>query len=79
MSLSDRELEEALDLFLMPAWKRLMGEIDDQIDLITIDSCNTIEELHFNKGRLAVLRMFSGFEDYVRQSIDMEEQGDVLQ
>ena len=79
MSLSNRELEEALDLFLMPAWKRLIEEVEEQMDLITIDSCNTIEELHFNKGRLAVLRMFSGFEQYVRQSIELDDDDTMLQ
>ena len=31
-----------------------MSECEDQIDLITIDSCSTLEDLYYNKGRLAV-------------------------
>jgi hypothetical protein len=78
LSLSEKELEEALDMFLMPAWKRLIDEVEDQIDLITIDSCQNADDLFYNKGRLAVLRMFSGFEQYVRQSIEIDDD-DTLQ
>ena len=78
MSLSDKQLEEALDMFLLPAWQRLIEEVDDQMDLITIDSCQNAEDLFYNKGRLAVLRMFSGFEQFVRQSIEAGDE-DTLQ
>ena len=65
-------------MFLMPAWKRLIDEVDEQIDLITIDSCQNADDLFYNKGRLAVLRMFSGFEDYVRRSMEVDDE-DTLQ
>ena len=78
MSLSNKEMEEALDMFLLPAWKRLIEEVEDQIDLITVDSCQDGNDLFYNKGRLAVLRMFSGFEQYVRHSADVEDD-DTLQ
>ena len=66
MSLTDKEFDEAADLFAMPGWKTLMEEIEDQLDLCTIDACNTLEELHFSKGRAAVLRMLLNYESYVR-------------
>ena len=78
MSLSNKEMEEALDMFLLPAWKRLIEAVEDQIDLITVDSCQDGNDLFYNKGRLAVLRMFSGFEQYVRHSADVEDD-DTLQ
>ena len=78
MSLTDKQIEEALDLFLMPAWSRLIDEIEEQIDLITVDSCSDGNDLFYNKGRLAVLRMFAGFEDYIRQSAEVEDD-DTLQ
>ena len=78
MSLSNKEMEEALDMFLLPTWKRLIEEVEDQIDLITVDSCQDGNDLFYNKGRLAVLRMFSGFEQYVRHSADVEDD-DTLQ
>lgn len=78
MSLSDKQLEEALDMFLLPAWQRLIEEVEDQMDLITIDSCADGNDLFYNKGRLAVLRMFAGFEQYVRQSIEVDDD-DTLQ
>ena len=66
MSITDKEFDEAVDLFAMPGWKTLMEEIEDQLDLCTIDACNTLEELHFSKGRAAVLRMLLNYENYVR-------------
>jgi len=73
MSISDQQIEDALDLFLMPGWKNLMEEVEEQMDLISVDSCSTQEDLWFAKGRLAVLRMFSGYENYVRSSADEED------
>lgn len=73
MSLTDKEFDEAVDLFAMPGWKALMEEIEDQLDLCTIDACNTLEDLHFSKGRAAVLRMLLNYENYVR---NIEEEAD---
>ena len=78
MSLTDKEFDEAVDLFAMPGWKTLMEEIEDQLDLCTIDACNTLEDLHFSKGRAAVLRMLLNYENYVR-NIDDEAQEYELQ
>ena len=72
MSLTDKEFDEAVDLFAMPGWKTLMVEIEDQLDLCTIDACHTLEELHFSKGRAAVLRMLLNYEHYVR---NVEDEG----
>ncbi len=70
MSITDKEFDEAVDLFAMPGWKTLMEEIEDQLDLCTIDACNTLEDLHFSKGRAAVLRMLLNYENYVRNIED---------
>jgi hypothetical protein len=72
VSLTDKEFDEAVDLFSMPGWKTLMQEIEDQLDLCTIDACNSLEDLHFTKGRAAVLRMLSNYENYVRNLEDGE-------
>lgn len=50
-----------------------MEEIEDQLDLCTIDACNTLEDLHFSKGRAAVLRMLLNYENYVR---NIEDEGE---
>lgn len=70
MSLTEKEFDEAVDLFAMPGWKTLMTEIEDQLDLCTIDACQTLEDLHFSKGRAAVLRMLLNYEHYVRNVED---------
>ena len=73
MSISDQQIDDALDMFMMAGWKNLIEECEDQIDLITVDSCTSLEDLYYNKGRLAVLRMFSGYENYVRSSAETED------
>lgn len=77
--ISEKEEEEARDLFNMPGWKNLIVELEDQLDLCTIDACNTLEELHFTKGRAAVIRMMINYEAYVKNSWDGEELPDVYQ
>ena len=77
--MTEKEENAARDLFMMDGWKNLCEELEDQLDLCTIDSCNTLEELHFTKGRAAVLKMILNYEAYVRQIGDMEDQDDTLQ
>jgi hypothetical protein len=64
--ISEREEEDARDLFSMPGWKNLVEEWEDQMQMCNLDSCNTLEDLHFQKGRLAVLRMMLNFENYIK-------------
>ena len=64
--ITEREEEEARELFMLPGWRSLMEQIEDQIELCNIDACNNLEDLYFNKGRLAVLRMFNNYEHYVK-------------
>ena len=66
MSLTDKQFDEAVDLFAMPGWKSLVEQWEDQADLCNLDACSTLEDLYFQKGRLAVLRMMLGYENYVR-------------
>jgi len=73
--ITEREEEDARDLFNMPGWKNLVNEWEDQLDLCTIDTCNTIEELHFQKGRAGVLRMMLNYEAYIKNT--MEQDGDI--
>ena len=50
---------------MLPGWRALMDELEDQADLCNLDACNNVEDLFFNKGRLAVIRMLLNYEDYV--------------
>ena len=77
--ITEREEEAAREMFMTQGWKNLMEELEDQLDLCTLDSCNTIEELHFTKGRAAVIRMLLNFEDYIIRVREQEEQDDTLQ
>jgi len=76
--ISEKEEENARDMFVMPGWQDLMDQIEDQIELCTLDACDSAEDLWFNKGRLAVLRMFANYEQYVR-SVGEQDEADMLQ
>jgi hypothetical protein len=63
--ITEKEEEQARELFMLPGWRTLMEELEDQADLCNLDACNNVEDLFFNKGRLAVIRMLLNYEDYV--------------
>lgn len=75
--ITEREEEEAREMFMTQGWKNFVEELEDQLDLCTIDACNTVEELQFTKGRAAVLRMILNYEAYVTRA--GEELDDTLQ
>lgn len=50
-----------------------MEELEDQLDLCTLDACNTLEDLHFTKGRAAVIRMLLNYESYITRLGEEEE------
>jgi len=77
--ITEREEEAARDLFNMEGWRNLIEELEDQLDLCTLDSCNTIEELHFTKGRAAVIRMLLNYEAYIKNIAEEEDLPDVYQ
>ena len=77
--ITETEEEAARDLFNMTGWRNLIEELEDQLDLCTLDSCNTIEELHFTKGRAAVLRMLLNYEAYIKNIAEEEDLPDVYQ
>ena len=70
--ITEREEEDAREMFITQGWKNLMEELEDQLDLCTLDSCHTLEELHFTKGRAAVLKMLINYQDYVLRLAEEE-------
>lgn len=74
--ITEREEEDARDLFGMPGWKNLMEEWQDMLDNCTIDACSTVEELWFQKGRAAVLRTMLNYETYVKNIAEQDDQLD---
>ena len=71
--ITEREEEAAREMFMTEGWKHLIEELEDQLDLCTIDACNTVEELHFTKGRAAVIRMMLNYENYILRLGEEEE------
>lgn len=71
--ITEKEEEAAREMFMTEGWKLLMEELEDQLDLCTLDACNTLEDLHFTKGRAAVLRMFLNYENYVTRLGEEED------
>ena len=74
--ISEREEEDARDLFAMPGWKNLAEEWEDQMQMCNLDSCQTLEDLHFQKGRLAVLRMMLNYEAYIKNITEQDDETD---
>lgn len=71
--ITEKEEEEARELFMLPGWRSLMDDLEEQADLCNLDACNNVEDLFFNKGRLAVIRMLLNYEAYVTRLSEEEE------
>ncbi len=71
--MTEKEEEAARDLFMMPGWEALIADVNQQIEMCSLDACDSAEDLWFNKGRLAALRMFANYESYVRSYSEQEE------
>ena len=71
--ITEREEEAAREMFLTQGWRDLIEDLEDQLDLCTLDSCHTLEELHFTKGRAAVLKMLINYQDYVLRLAEDEQ------
>ena len=77
--ITEREEEAAREMFMTEGWQNLIDELEGQLDLCTLDACNTLEELHFTKGRAAVIRMILNYEAYITRVGEEEEQDYGLQ
>lgn len=71
--ITEKEENEARELFMLPGWRTLMDELEEQADYCNLDACNNVEDLFFNKGRLAVIRMLLNYEDYVTRLGEEED------
>ena len=77
--ITEKEEEDARDLFSMPGWKNLVEEWEDQMQMCNLDSCQSLEDLHFQKGRLAVLRMMLNFENYIKNIAEDDDEDRTFQ
>ena len=77
--ITEKEEEAAREMFMTAGWKHLIEQLEDQLDLCTLDACNTLENLHFTKGRAAVIRMMLNYEDYITRLGEEDEDYDILQ
>ena len=71
--ITEKEEEQARELFMLPGWTTLMEELEEQAELCNLDACNNVEDLFFNKGRLAVIRMLLNYEAYVTRLGDEQD------
>lgn len=71
--ITEREEEAAREMFMTEGWKDLVQDLEEQADLCNLDACNNVEDLFFNKGRLAVIRMLLNYENYVTRLGEEEE------
>lgn len=78
MGLTEREEEAAREMFMTSGWSAFIEQIEDQAELCNLDACSTLEDLWFNKGRLAVLRMLINYESYVKNLGEEESELDPI-
>ena len=71
--ITEREEEAAREMFMTEGWKDLVQDLEEQADLCNLDACNNVEDLFFNKGRLAVIRVLLNYENYVTRLGEEEE------
>ena len=57
--------EDARAMFLTTGWQTFMGELDEAIAAMTLDSASTSDEFFQARGRLATLRQLRGYENAV--------------
>jgi len=62
MTTDAQYFEEARDLFLQPGWVTFQEEIEEASELLTLESCTTVEEFWQARGRLSVLRQLARYE-----------------
>lgn len=59
-----KQYEDYFDLFSREGWKLLMEDLDQMIESIdSLDYVSNIEELHYTKGQLTILKRLRGFEN----------------
>lgn len=70
--------EAAREMFMTEGWENFQAEVRENIADCTLDKARTIEELWFQKGRLAVLRTIAGYETFIKKEEDERELGSFL-
>jgi hypothetical protein len=69
-----KRFEDARGMFITQGWKDLMETLQEHHDSITIDRVTTIEDLHYQKGRLEIIRLMLNYDEQVRhQEVDQEQ------
>jgi hypothetical protein len=74
MNDEQRELDDALTMFMTDGWKTFIEEIQGSVDDVSLDHANTIEELFYLKGRLSALRGILAYEKQVTFDESSEQQ-----
>ena len=57
--------DDARSMFMLDGWKDFQNEIDEAINVCTLDACNTTEEFWQMRGRLQALRQMAGYENAI--------------
>jgi hypothetical protein len=76
---SREKLETIHELFQHPGWPILYDILEGaRANLGDIRAINSIEELHFNRGRLTQLDELRNFPELVREQLDSPEVDDAV-
>ena len=65
IQITDREVDEAREMFMLKGWEDFMEQVREMVQDCTIDNCKDADDLMFQKGRLATLRAILAYEDMI--------------
>jgi len=65
--------DNARTMFMTDGWKTFQEEIDEAIQVCTLDACSNTEEFWQNKGRLQALRQIARYEDGMKAAEEEQD------
>lgn len=72
-----KQFDDYFTLFSMPGWALLMEDLESMIKgLDSIDYVANLEELHYKKGQLAILKRMVGFRNAMETAYEDFINGD---
>ena len=61
--------EQMRELFITDGWKNLMLELGEGVEAMSdISSVNTLEQLHYNKGQVNVMKGLLSLEEEIKSA-----------
>jgi cbb3-type cytochrome oxidase cytochrome c subunit len=75
--MTEKEYEDMLDMFQLPAWKSYIEEAEELLTALkdaAVDYADTNDKWQFARGRMTQLRAVVGYENLVRAAWKAQQQ-----